>query len=115
MMEELEASNNEIILKWQAEFVPKINAEKQNLGIKHNRSRKPINSKAKNFRKGGEINRIGISMSKGEVFTHKGVGRNGNRVAKPWFNPIAESSVEQLADEIAANTGDVIGGKLAIR
>lgn len=114
-MESIAESNNDIIRSWIREYLPQINAEKRALGIKHRRYKPASRSGAKTRTEKGEINRIGIGMSKGEVMTHKGKGKYpDNRVAKPWFNPITEREVEKLADSIAANTGDRIAGHILI-
>lgn len=116
MGEEIAGSNNAIIEEWEKSYVPMINAEKQRLNVKHRRTRTPKKSKAKNFKQQGEIRKIGISMSKGEVMTHKGKGKYPqNRIAKEWFNPITKEQTEILADRLAENTGDILGGHIYIR
>lgn len=117
MANEIATSNNVIIEDWTNQYLPKINAEKKVYNIKHRRIYKPTNSKAKFGKNNLEINRVGISMSKGEVMTHKakGGGYPFNRIEKPWFNPVTEAEVNDLADSIAANTGDIIAGHIFIR
>jgi hypothetical protein len=113
-MTNLDDSNNAIILKWAPDFLNKVNAEKVAMGIKHKRIFNPSKAKAVFRKQKGSIDRIGVLMSKGEIMTHKGVGRGGNRTPKPWFNPTAEVEVNNLADQIMINTGDVICGNLII-
>lgn len=116
MANEVATSNNVIIEDWTKQYLPKINAAKKSLNIKHRRNKNPKQSKAKFGKKNAEINKIGIGMSKGEIMTHKGKGKYpDNRVEKPWFNPITESEVNALADAIAENTGDIIAGHILIR
>lgn len=115
MNQDIAVSNNAIIEDWVPAFVREVNAEKDRLGIKHNRDKRAIPSKGSTKKEKGEIRRIGVKMTKGEVFTHKGVGGRGTRQAKPWFNPIAETAVDELASAIAENTGDIISKSLTIR
>ena len=91
-----------------------VNASKRAFDIKHNRG-KPSRSGSKLYKQSGEINRIGVFMSKGDIMTHKGKGKYPqNRKAKPWFNPIAEVEVSELATQIMINTGDTISKHLLI-
>lgn len=109
-------SNNEIIREWDQQFRPKLDDSKSRLGIKHHRNRSNPKTRSKLYQDKGEINRIGVRMNKGLIFTHKGVGKsNANRTAKPWFNPIAEQEVNELANRIAENTGDVVAGHILIQ
>lgn len=114
MSDELAISNNNIIVGWNKDFVQKVNASKKSFDIKHNRG-KPGKVGSKLYKTKGEITRIGVFMSKGDIMTHKGKGKYPkNRKAKPWFNPIAEEEVNTLANRIAENTGDVIKNRLLI-
>ena len=68
----------------------------------------------------GEINAIGFAMTKGGVMTEKGVGKgvkidsaksNGaviGRHAKPWFTPIMDATVIELADFVASQKADAL-------
>jgi hypothetical protein len=57
------------------------------------------------------------------IYVHKGVGRgttidqvgSTNRVAKPWFNPVIERKIDELADIVAEEIGSEIINKLLIR
>ena len=116
MSNEVAISNNEVILSWKDQYRDKINQSKVTLGIHHNRKNSPIKSKVSTKKSGGEINKISVSMSKGEIMTHKGKGNYPeNRIAKPWFNPVTDVEVADLADKIANTTGDVIAGHILIR
>lgn len=103
------SSNNEIILKHIVPFVARVNDEKSALNIRHDRNNPPKKSKYKFKYKQGEIVRISITMSKGEIMSHKGKGKNpDNRVAKPFYTPIADAMLPDMADEICQNTGEMI-------
>lgn len=116
-MQELAATNNEIIKHWSEPYQVKLQAEKVRLGIHHNRTRAPRKATVKFKYEGGEIKVIGVVMTKGDVMTHKGKGGRGQdkRVEKPWFNPVTEVEVDELANDLAENTGDVICGNILIR
>jgi len=109
-------SNNNIIEALTPEFVAKVNASKVSLGMHHNRTDPPRRSTFNYKRKDGEINRISIVITKGEIMSDKGKGGRGQdkRVKKEFFNVNAEPFVEELANEIAANTGDIICRNLCI-
>jgi hypothetical protein len=48
-------------------------------------------------------------MTKGDIMTHKGKGRSeDNRKEKPFYNPVAEDMIPELADTMAENWGDHI-------
>lgn len=114
MGDEIGISNNGIIIGWNQQFKAKLLASKKAFDVKHNRG-KVVRPGSKLYKRGGEIVSIGVIMSKGDIMTHKGKGKySKNRKEKPWFNPIAETEVNNLADDIAANTGDVIRNRLLI-
>lgn len=107
--------NDAIIESWATEFVQKVDASKQAFGIRHNRDQAPRKTKYKFKRSNGEIVRIGIILTKGEVMTHKGTGRNKDgRKPKPFYNNIADQELSQLADQLAENTGDLLCSRLVI-
>jgi hypothetical protein len=103
---------NNIVANWAKPFADDLNASKRALGIKHNRTQLPRKSKAKLVFKNGIVSRVSISMTRGEIFTHKGVGRGGNRHHKEWYNPIADKEVKELAEQIALECGDYIGSHI---
>lgn len=72
----------------------------------------------------GEIFRLGFSFARHGIFIHKGVGRGYhihggvvvktsrspgfNRKAKPWFNPVVVSHLDELGEIIKAYTQTAI-------
>jgi hypothetical protein len=115
-MDPIAHSNNDIIKEWVDPFLNDVNAARVAMDIKHNRKSPGRKVKARFRYMGGEIQVIGVIMSKGDIMTHKGKGANASyRKEKPFFNPIAEIAVEELANKLAINTGDVIGGHILIR
>ena len=112
----LTSSNNEIIKHWSEPYQQKLQAEKVRLGIHHHRTQAPKKATVRFKYAGGEIQVIGVVMTKGDVMTHKGKGKYPeNRVEKPWFNPVTEKEVGDLADMLAVNIGDVVCGNFLIR
>jgi hypothetical protein len=109
-------SNDEIIQAWTPETLRKINEAEIAMGIKHNRSLQPRPIKAKFRRTNGEIDRIAFNLNKGLIMTHKGAGAYPeNRVAKPFFNNTLEKTIPDLADQLAASTGDFLAGHIFIQ
>lgn len=113
-MRDLETTNNAIIRHKTAPFLDEVHDQEKAFGIKHNRKYEQRKPRAKFGTAQGDINRISIGLTKGLIMTHKGAGP-GNRVAKPFFNPVAEKFCDELAASLAENTGDVICGNLVIR
>jgi hypothetical protein len=112
------ASNNVIIEQWADDAARKLHESEINLGIKHRRTKDPKPLKYRFRKSEGEIRAISFALTKGLIMTHKGRGKfqeRGNRKEKPFFNPVIEEEVAKLADDIAANTGDVICGNLLIK
>lgn len=115
-MQDLSSSNNEIILKWTPEFLERVQDAERGYGIKHFRTKDQPKHKAKFRKEQGDINKISIGLTKGLIMSYKGKGKsNDNRVAKPAYNDVAEVMVEELADSIMINTGDIIGKNFMIR
>ena len=109
------ATNNELIEQWTAKFTVDLRDSEVRYNIKHNRNKAPLVPRAKFKYVNGDIVRIGVNLNKGLIMTHKGKGKSEtNRVAKPFFNDIAEGSVSELADLIAANSGDIICSHLIV-
>lgn len=75
MPKDIATSNNEIIEAWTPPYIDRINAAKRSFGIKHRRVRPALRSNAKFKKQGGEISKISVSMTKGEIMTHKGAGK----------------------------------------
>ena len=97
-------------------FVARVNASKAALGMKHDRTGPPRRSHFKFKKRDGAIYQISIVLTKGEIMSHKGKGKYpDNRKPKPFYNPIAENFVPELADALATNTGNIICGNLCIR
>jgi hypothetical protein len=64
----------------------------------------------------GEIFRLGFSFAREGIFVHKGVGKGyvmsggtvvkisknpeGNRISKPWFNPVIDQFIPELGEII---------------
>ncbi|MCW3127224.1 MAG: hypothetical protein JWO03_2882 [Bacteroidetes bacterium] len=107
-------SNNDIIHRLVPSFVAKVNASKKALGIHHDRTHDPLNTKASYKTRNGEIYRISLNLNKGEVMTHEGRGGRGqdSRTAKRFYIPNADEFLPALADAIAENTGDTICANL---
>lgn len=71
----------------------------------------------------GVYNRIRVRFKKSGVFVHKGVGRgttaaqagSTNRKAKPWFNPVVEAFVDDLAEAVADEMVDITVNSLTIK
>ena len=113
MANEIVLGQNELIKDWTKTHLMESNAEKNRLGIKHNRTQNAIPGKAKFYSNNGAIERIAISMSKYEIFSMKGIGKGGTRVQKPFFAPI-DNSIEELADKLAEVDAELIINHLAI-
>lgn len=106
---------NDIIESWTSDFLRDVNREKRSLGIKHKRTQDPKNARKKFKKENGDITNIGILMSKGDIMTHKGKGRfPQNRKPKPWFTPILDRDIEELADKVAQQTGLFIQSHIKI-
>jgi len=95
MADEITQAIMQVAKEWGGETLPEANAQKVNLGIHHNRVETPIPSRMKFSSKDGQVT-ISLKLSKHEVFTAKGIGRNPqNRIRKPWMDPIFDK-VEDL-------------------
>jgi hypothetical protein len=123
----LDNANNRI-QEWGSDVESKLKARILDLGIRHRAnspsSRAAVNSLRTGFRKvSGLINRISYSIPRHMIFVHKGVGKGTpiekvgqtNRIAKPWFNPVIDDKIEELADIVAEETGDAIINNLFIK
>lgn len=119
---------NSRIQTWAIEVESKIKARIVDLGIRHSANspsaRAAVNSLKTSFRKAsGLINRISYAIPRHMIFVHKGVGKGTpiekvgqtNRIAKPWFNPVIDDTIEDLADIVAEETGDAIINNLFIK
>ena len=100
---------NAIIKSWGDRFIRRVNEARRSLGIKHNRHQEAKNNRIKYKTVLGEIEQISVVMTKGDIMTHKGKGRNEeSRKEKPFYNPIAQEMIPELADQLAEAYGDHI-------
>ena len=75
----------------------------------------------------GEIEAIGFTITKGGVFTAKGVGKgapidsaksNGSKIgrkAKDWYNPIFDASIPEIADFVASQKADSLTNEIRFK
>lgn len=120
---------NKRIVQWSTRTRNQLLQEILRQGIKHTiKSPSPtaaINSLKQSTRKDnfGIINRVGYNMPRHMIYVHKGVGRGTpiekagqtNRKAKPWFNPVINRRIDELADIVAEELGSDIINNLAIK
>lgn len=100
---------NAIIKEWGERFIRRINEARRSLDIKHNRHQEAKNNRIKFKSVLGDIEQISVVMTKGDIMTHKGKGRSEeNRKEKPFYNPIAQEMIPELADKLAEEYGDHI-------
>lgn len=100
---------NAIIKSWGDRFIRRVNEARRALGIKHNRHQEAKNNRIRYKTLQGDIDQISVVMTKGDIMTHKGKGRSEeNRKEKPFYNPVAEEMIPELADTMAENWGDHI-------
>jgi hypothetical protein len=120
---------NSEVRTWKDETLEDLDKQFDVLNIKHvKRSPSTVPSrevlKAFLAYRQGLINRIGIKFPRHMVFVHKGVGKGvpailagtaaTNRQPKEWFNPVVETKVDELADIVAENIGDLVVKNLRI-
>lgn len=62
----------------------------------------------------GVADRIGFKLKRYGIFRAKGVGRGrpigsaaANQFAKPWFNPVIDEHLPELADELSQAAADL--------
>jgi hypothetical protein len=124
---EFEQANTRIS-DWANARLPELQASIAGQGIKHVKRSPNKKASAKSLKKtvrkrGGLIGAIGYSIPRNMVFVEKGVGRGTNisqvgntkRKAKPWYNPVINKSIEDLADIVAEELGGAIVNNLFIR
>ena len=93
--------------QWCGETLPQANALKEALGIHHNRTQAPIPSKFIPRVKNTTLV-CSLKLSKGEVMTAKGLGRNPqNRIKKNWMQPIF-SQTEELGKQCTVAVSEAI-------
>jgi len=111
MADQITAAILKVSREWGSETLPAANQQKTIMGIHHNRTEAPIPSRMQFRSKDGNVV-ISLKLSKHEVFTAKGIGRNPqNRIAKPWMHPIF-SKVEDLSKRAAIAVSDEIANIL---
>lgn len=119
---------NDRIARWANDRMPDLRTSIAQAGIKHVKrspsKRAAVNSLRKTLRKNkGIISNIGYSIPRHMVFVEKGVGRgttigqagNTTRRAKPWYNPVIDKNIEDLADIVAEELGSAIINNLLIK
>ncbi len=118
---------NARITDWAKGTEGDLKEEIKSLGIRHRANSKSPMAAVKalktTYRKGdGIINRISFRIPRHMIFVHKGVGRDTpiekvgqtNRKAKPWFNPVIDKNIDELADIAAEEIGGAIINNLLI-
>lgn len=124
---DLNKTNGKIV-GWSKEVLGKLRGRINDLGIRHaaNSTSPKAAEKSLSIRtpkRDGLIHRVSYSMPRHMIFVHKGVGRGTpigkagttNRKAKPWFNPVIEENIDDLADIVAEEMGSEIVNKLLIK
>ncbi len=119
---------NQKIDQWATSVLGELKQEIDIQGIRHEkRSSSPKAAKAsltKTTKKtSGMIERISYRIPRHMIFVHKGVGRGTpiekagttKRKAKPWFNPVIERNIDQLADIVAEELGSALVNNLLIK
>jgi len=66
-----------------------------------------------------ELDRISFSLVRHGIFYEHGVGRGrpvgsdkARKNANPWINPVLEPGIQELADILANEYGDIVSGSL---
>lgn len=121
---------NEKIKAWAGPLnvLSRLRASMDALGIRHTAYSKSPQAAQKalkdSYRKSdGLIQRISYQIPRHMIFVHKGVGKgtpitavgSTKRKAKPWFNPVIESNIGDLADIVANELGDEIVNNILIK
>lgn len=116
------------IVGWSKETLAKLRAKISELGIRHAANSNSPKAAERSLavrtpKRDGLIHRVSYSMPRHMIYVHKGVGRgtkitevgNTKREAKPWFNPVIEENIDELATIVAEEMGSEIVNKLLIR
>lgn len=119
---------NARIVNWAKDVQGRLKQSIQAQGIRHSDKSKSPKAAADSLivrtpKRQGLISRVSYGIPRHMIFVHKGVGRgtkinevgNTKRVAKPWFNPVIEANIDNLADIVAEETGDAIVNNLLIQ
>lgn len=120
---------NQDIQSWAQQTTEELKRQFAVLDIKHVKgspskqsSREAIINRYRRMQ--GVISRVSFAFPRHMVFVHKGVGKGvtislagssaTTRKPKPWFDPVIEQRVEQLADAVAENGADMVVNNLKI-
>jgi hypothetical protein len=119
---------NARIVGWAQSTKGDLVTEIRTLGIRHSDKSKSPKAAERSLtvrtpKKDKLISRVSYAIPRHMIYVHKGVGRgttidqvgSTNRVAKPWFNPVIERKIDELADIVAEEIGSEIINKLLIR
>lgn len=107
-------SLNGKIQSWSKKTASELSSTENKLNIKHSPG---SNWQRLSYgRAAGIISRISFKMPRHAIFVHKGVGKGTpismvgqtNRKAKPWFNPVIDNRIDELADTVADEQADII-------
>ena len=118
---------NSRIQDWSFSVEDKLKQEMVSLGIRHRANSQSaiaaINAlKTLLRRTDGLTDRISYQIPRHMIFVHKGVGKGTpaamagqtKRKAKPWFNPVVDQNINELADIVAEEMGSAIINNLLI-
>lgn len=119
---------NRVIRSWTKSNQKDLDAQWDKLNIKHRSTSKSTKSSRDQLKNAfssrqGVIYKIGIKFPRHMIFVHKGVGNGtkageqgkSSRKEKPWFNPVVDKNIEDLADAVAEAAADMIVTNLRIR
>jgi hypothetical protein len=119
----LTEAQNEAIYSWVGKMLKKeLPASQSDAGIEHSRGSRSFNlgRSYRRDRSTGAVNKVGITMKQHGIYREKGVGKgrgkdSDKRINRPWFNPAIDRNIDELADNIATISGDIIAGSLKIK
>ena len=115
---------NEKVDGWADDTNNKLVQEINSLGIKHypyspNKQALIKALKNKVEKRFGLASVISYKMPRSAIFVHKGVSRghgiNNPRQEKPWFTPVIDANIEELAAIVADGNGTMIINALKIK
>ncbi|QXN68089.1 hypothetical protein [Microcystis phage Mae-Yong924-2] len=88
----------------------------------------------KDYKRFGQVDRVQFKFERYMIFVHKGVGKGWpisrvranaaawsaasgkkGRVPKPWFNPVIERMLQDLADTAAKHQAEIAAKRLTIK
>jgi hypothetical protein len=109
------------VAEWSKVSLRDLRAELTRLNVKYssnsNSLSKVLRSSVRKSR--GMASRISFNMPRHAIFLHKGVGQgrpaNRPKGAKPWFNPVIDRNMPDLADKVANGQADLIVNTLNIQ